>query len=401
MSTTTRTRPRLRARTAAIAALAALVLASCGSSGGDDAADTTEAKGKAETTTTEAAESTTTTEADDGGALPTTKADAPSGDWISVRFNVAAEPEPKDFNPGSAEARLYDIEPTCPGDEPCSLELAGGGEDGSFAMPDTEPISGEAIVMEADGTEWTSTDTPEPYGCTDELDGPYVSSKEDRTFEPVVVDGEIVGLVGTLVYTDTLTDEGRAAGCPASAEGVYGYAVVAAPNDGIRDIDEYDVDGSFRQTIEVTKSAGQTNPLYQVGGISTSLPEYDVDLSGSCADGECSVDFTQINGDGNERSTELTSEDGRSLNGTFDETGGCADDKTGDIIFESGAYDSTGTYEDLTPIWIEDGEVKAFVGRYAHDSTPTAKGKTDPNCSTPQSIEGWVYLVDADSLGVS
>ncbi|HWJ61230.1 MAG TPA: hypothetical protein VNS19_04605 [Acidimicrobiales bacterium] len=399
-------RPRRSAGSRAVAAgiLAALVLAGCGSSGGSEAADTTEAK--ATTTTAAKADKTTTTEADDeeeadAGGLPTDEADAPSGSWISVRFNVAVEPEPDDFNVGSAEARLYDIEPKCDGDAPCELEVSGGGDDGSFAMPDTEPITGDPITLEPEDGAWTdSYEYPDDVGCTAELDGPYLHTSEERELEPVYGDdGEITGLVGTTILTDTLTDEGRAAGCPASSEATYAYAVVVAPNDGIRDIEEYSVNGTFKQTLEVTAEEGQVNPLYKEGGISTTLPEYDVDLAGSCGDGECSVEFAQVNGDGETRRAELVSEDGRGLLGTFEEGGGCSNDETGDKIFESGAYESTGGYEDLTPVWVEDGEVKAFVGRYYHVAEPTELGKSDPNCATTQSIEAWVYLVDTDSLG--
>lgn len=407
-ATPTRSRRRPGRRAAAVGLFAALVLAGCGSSSGSDGAADDDAK--ATTTAAAKAEKTTTTteaddEADDASSsdegLPTTEADAPSGDWISVRFNVAVEPEPKDYNPGSAEARLYAIEPDCSGSGPCDLVVSGGGEGGSFGMPDTPEIGGEPVTLEAEGSEWTdSYEYPDDVGCTAELDGPYLHTTEERSLEPVRNDdGEITGLVGTLLMTDTLTDEGRAAGCPASSEATYAYAVVVAPNDGIRGIDEYSVNGTFRQTVEVTASEGQINPQFQEGGLSTTLPDHDIDLAGSCADGECSVEFAQVNGDGDTRRTELVSEDGRGLLGTYDEEGGCSDDDTGEIVFDSGAYSSTGAYEDLTPIWIEDGQVKAFVGRYYHVAEPTELGKTDPSCSTKQAMEGWAYLVDTSVLG--
>jgi hypothetical protein len=178
---------RFYRRALATVALAALVLAGCGSSGGSDAKDEP-AKPKA-TTTTDAPKKTTTTEADDeeepadAGGLPTDEADAPEGDWIAVRFLVATEPEPEGFNKGSAAARLYSVEPDCPGDdEPCSLEMAAGGEDGSFAMPGTEPIEGEPITLEPGDGEWTdSYEYPDDIGCTDDLDGPYIHTVEERT----------------------------------------------------------------------------------------------------------------------------------------------------------------------------------------------------------------------------
>jgi hypothetical protein len=410
IATTDGTTRRTRRSVAAVVLLASLALAGCGSSSGSDGAkpaatSTTAAKPGKPDKADEAkdAASTTTTEADDAdtGGLPTDEADAPSGDWISVRFNVAVEPEPKDFNPGSAEARLYDVTPDCSGSGPCSLEFGPGGADGSYGMPDTQAIGGDPVTLEPDGDQWTDTyEYPDDVGCTAELDGPYLHTSEERTLEPVLGDdGKIAGLVGTLFLTDSLTAEGRAAGCPASAEATYAYAVVAAPNEGIRDIDQYDVDGTFRQTLEVTASQGYADPQFQVGGLSTTLPDYDVDLAGSCADGACSVEFAQVNGDGDTRRTELVSEDGRGLLGTYDEESGCRNDDTGDIVFDSGAYSSSGAYEDLTPVWIEDGQVKAFVGRYTHVAEPTALGKTDPSCSAEQSVEGWVYLVDTDSLG--
>jgi hypothetical protein len=385
-----------------------LALAACGSSGGSEPAATTEA---AAASTTEAAAPTTTAADDeepaadedggDEGALPSDEADAPSGDWVSVRFNVAAEPEPEDFNPGSAEARLYDVTPTCDGDGPCELELAAGGEGGSYAMPDVEPITGEPITLEPEGSAWVdSYEYPDAVGCTAELDGPYLETFEERSLEPVLGDdGEIIGLVGTVLFTDTLNAEGRAAGCPASSEATWAYAVVMAPSDGVRAIDEYSVNGTFRETLEVTASEGQVNDLYQPGGISTSLPDYDIDLAGSCSDGECSVEFAQQNGDGDMRRVELLSEDGRGLLGTYEEEIGCTHDVTGEVVFDGGAYEATGAYEDLTPIWIEDGEVKAFIGRYYRVAEPTELGETDPSCRTTQTIEAWTYLVDTDVLG--
>lgn len=404
---TTRPRGRSGARAAALGALLALVLAACGSSGGSEPAATT-AAGSSSTTEAEAATSSTEVDAeadpadggDEEGALPTDEADAPSGAWVSVRFNVAVEPEPDDFNPGSAEARLYEVTPDCDGEGPCRLELAGGGEGGSYALPDVEPITGEPVTLEPEGDAWVdSYEYPDAVGCTAELDGPYLETAEERSLEPVLGDdGEITGLVGTVLFTDTLNDAGRAAGCPASSEATWGYAVVMAPNDGIRGIEEYAVDGTFRETLEVTASEGHTNELFQVGGISTSLPDYDIDLAGSCSDGECSVELAQQNGDGDTRRAELVSEDGRGLLGTYEEEVGCTDDDTGEPVFDTGAYAATGAYEDLTPIWIEDGEVKAFIGRYYRIAEPTDLGKTDPSCRTTQSIEAWTYLVDTDVL---
>lgn len=408
MPTTPTTAGRRRSHSRAIAAvvLAALVLAGCGSSSGDAKAKPTTTEAKAATTTTEAKE-TTTTEADGGDSgeapdgLPTEEADAPQGDWISVRFLVAVEPEPDDFNKGSAEARLYDVKPDCSGGDACSLDLAPGGGDDNFAMPDTEPIGGDDITLEPDGDEWTDSYTyPDDIGCTDQLDGPYLSTTEERTMKPVYNDsGDLTGLVGTVLLTDSLTAAGRAAGCPASSEATYAYAVVAAPNDGIDDIDEYTVDGDFKQTLEITKSENQTNPQFQKGQLTTTLPKYDAKLAGSCEAGTCSVEFAQLNGQNDTRRTELVSKDGRSLTGTYDEDGGCAD-ADGKVVLDEGAYDATGAYEDLTPIWVEDGEVKAFVGKYYRVAEPTAAGKAaDPSCTKTETIEAWVYLVDTDVLG--
>ncbi len=410
MSTTATTpgHRRTNRRVLSVSIVAALVLAGCGSSGGD--AKEAKPTGSKATTTTEANTTTapqtaSTSKVEDAAGssdgLPTDEADAPSGDWIAVRFLVGMEPEPKDFNKGSGEARLYDIEPDCSSGDACSLEMTGGAEGGGFELPDTEPISGEPITLEPDGEEWTDTYTyPDDVGCTDALDGAYLSSTEERTMKPVhAEDGTLTGMVGTVLFTDTLTDEGRAAGCPASAEATYAYVVVAAPNDGLDDIDQYRVDGNFRQTLEVTDATNQTNPQFQKGGFSTTLADFDAQMTGTCGDGECSVELAQLNGDGDTRQTELLSEDGRSLVGTYEEDGGCADDKTGDVIFESGAYTSTGAYQDLTPIWIEDGEVKAFVGKYYRTAEPTELGQTNPNCSKAQTIEAWAYLVDTDVLG--
>ena len=401
MTTTTPSRLARRRALLAGAAVPLLLLAACGG-GGSEAAPTTTTAAKATTTTGAEASDTTTTEAEPADVeesavddLPTGEDAAPHGDWISVRFQVAQEPEPEGFQPGYGEARLYDITPDCD-DDGCVLTLEGGGPDGSFALPDVAPITGDPIVLEPDGDSWTYEYTePEPYGCTDELDGPYLSTTETRDLDPVYGDdGEVSGLVGSTVYVDTLTAEGKAAGCPANVEGTYGYVTVMAPNDGIGGIDEYEVDGTFRQTVEVTQSEGYTDPTYQVGGANVTIEGHDLELEGGCADGECSVDLTQINGDGNERQAELVSEDGLALLGTYDERSGCLDDETGERLFDDSAYDATGAYEDLIPVWVEDGEVKAFVGRFYHSSTPTELGETEPSCSYEQSEAGWAYLVD-------
>lgn len=383
--------------------VASVVLAACGAGGSDEGADD-----KKETTTTEAAAETTTTAAEDEatepeeapGGLPTDEADAPSGDWISVRFNVAIEPpqEGVEFNPGSGEARLYDIEPDCD-DDGCALEVSGGGEDGGFGMPGTQPIEGPPVEFEPGDGEWVVEESLEPFGCTEELDGPYVDTTETRTLEPVYGDdGELTGMVGTMLITDALNDEGREAGCPESVSATYAYVVVAAPYEGIEATDGYEVDGTFRQTLEITESEGYTQELLQVGAISTSLPDYDVDLSGECSAEECDVVYTANNGDGERRTMTMTSQDGIVLEGAFEETSSCFDPATDETVIESGAYDAVGEYESLVPIWIEDGEVKAWVGEYTYTSTPTELGQTEEACSTPESLRAWAYLVDVDTF---
>lgn len=395
---------RTLARAAATAVPLLLLLAACGG-GGSDAEGTTTTAAKATTTTAakEAEdEATTTTEATEvevsdeapTEGLPTDEDVAPSGSWIGVRFLAASDPEPDDFAPGYAEARLYDITPDCD-DDGCTLELAGGGEDGSFAMPDVERLPGEPLVLTPDGDSWTFEEVSEPYGCTDELDGPYLTQTETRDLEPVWDDeGVVTGLVGTTLYEYELTAEGRDAGCPASVEGADGYATVVAPNDGIMDLEEYEVDGTYRQTIEVTASTGYTDESYLPGGANVTLEGHDVELSGGCSDGECEVDLSQINGQDAERETTLYSEDGLALVGAYDEVNGCRSDDDGSMVFETGAYEATGAYEDLIPVWVEDGQVIAFVGRFTYVATPTELGETDPSCDYEQTEQGWAYLVD-------
>lgn len=395
---------RALARAAVVAVPLLLALAACGGGGSDAEATTTTTTAAEATTTTEAvrdADEETTTEPEEeaeapqADGLPTDEDVAPSGSWIGVRFLAASTPEPDDFAPGYAEARLYDVSSDCDGSDGCTVTLAGGGEDGSFAMPDIEPITGEPVELEPDGDSWTFTEVSEPYGCTDELDGPYLTMTETRDLEPVYDDeGVVTGMVGTTLYEYALTDEGREAGCPDSIEGADGYATVVAPNDGIMDLEEYEVDGTFRQTVEVTSSTGYTDESYLPGGANVTIDGHDVELSGGCSDGECEVDLTQINGDGAQRETTLLSEDGLALVGAYDERGGCRSDDTGEQIFDSGAYDSTGAYEDLIPVWVEDGQVIAFVGRFTYVATPTELGMTDPSCSYEQTEQGWAYLVD-------
>ena len=209
----------------ALAVGSTLLLAACGGSSSDGAKATTTTAPA--TTTTKAPKApkapkatTTTTEADDAPALPTDEDAAPSGDWIGVRFLAGQDPEPKDFQPGYAEARLYSITPDCSSSAGCTLKPAGGGDDGSFAMPDVEPLTGDPLVLTPSGDEWTSVEHDPAGACSDSLDGEYLATTETRKLSPVYdADGKVTGIVGTTVYEDTLTDEGRAAGCPASAEG--------------------------------------------------------------------------------------------------------------------------------------------------------------------------------------
>jgi hypothetical protein len=210
-------------------------------------------------------------------------------------------------------------------------------------------------------------------------------------------DGELTGMVGTVLFTDSRTSKGRDAGCPASSEATHAYVLVASPNDGIGDIDEYTVDGNFKQTLEVTAAENQSLERFQKGGFSTTLDTYDPNLDGSCGDGECSVELEQLSGDGDVRSADLSSDDGQALQGSFEVRGSCFDDEGTKVGGD--AYDVTGTYEDLTPIWVEDGEVKAFVGKYTQIAEPTAEAKSNPDCSKTETLESWVYLVDTDVLG--
>jgi len=376
--------------------VAGVLIAGCTSSGSDGP--------HPKSTTTTAPAGTTTTEAGGGSSetgLPSKRSDAPSGDWISVRFNISMEPEASGFSPGQADARLYDIVPDCSGDG-CTLTVKPGGDDGSFGMPGTQPTASDPIVFEPDGEEWTaSSKDSEAYGCTDELDGPYIESEESRTFKPVYDDeGAITGLVGTYVVTDRLTDEGRDAGCPADAAATWSYAVVASPSGGIRATDGWSVDGTFRQTREITESENYTSDMLQVGAQSMTNPENDIDLSGDCGADACTIALSQALGNGNQREMALTADDGLTLTGSADEVDGCTDGTTGSTILEDGAYDVVSTYESLVPVWIEDGKAKVLVGEYVSDSNPTELAKAHEECAQSEHLRAWVYLVDVDAFDV-
>lgn len=395
-----------------------LALAACGSSGGgatgsDIAEPTTtasDATGEKGATTTTTSTTTTTTEVGPVEAKPTTKTggsgegmpvgvdDAPSGDWIMVRWQTGQDPEPEGFVAGQAEVRLYDIEPTCD-DEGCDLTLKPGGEENSYALPDLAPLTGEPIEIQAGGEAWTSSEAEQPYGCTAELDGPYVESQSDRALAPVRdSDGAIIAMVGPATFTDTVNDAGRAAGCPTSSKATYEYESVMVDTDVLREAPTFDVVADFRQTLEVVESAGYTEERLKAGGLNVGQPDFDHTLEGSCDEGECSVDLSVPTGKTTQRDLELTATDGRTLAAEFDDEAGCYDPATGDIVFEDGAYSDVGGYTDLVPIWVVDGEAQIFLGRYQSTGTPTELGKTDPACSTPEALEGWVTWIDTDLI---
>lgn len=222
----------------------------------------------------EAEQTNGTDEAVEG--MPVALADAPSGDWSLVRWQTGQEPEPEGFVAGQAEVRLYDLEPTCD-DDGCDLTFHPGGEDDNFTLPDLMPVTGEPVALEAGAEAWTSSEPEEPYGCTAELDGPYLDTQTERAVAPVRdVGGDIVAMVGPVTFTDTVNDEGRAAGCPASSAGTYEYEAVMVDSDVLRTVPTFDVDGQFRQTLEVIDSEGYTEDRLKAVGISVGLPENDL-----------------------------------------------------------------------------------------------------------------------------
>ncbi|HEX2575530.1 MAG TPA: hypothetical protein VHK88_04225, partial [Aquihabitans sp.] len=214
--------PRRRSIAAGLLS-ALLLLAACGGGDDGDSATATTTTAAAETSTTAAGEdeapaddatddeatgdeatgdeSETETDgeaatSDAGGAegMPTDEDDAPSGDWIMIRWQTGMDPEDEGFTTGQAEVRLYSIEPSCD-DDGCDLSLAGGGEGGSFTLPDLEPVTGDPLVLTAGEDSWTDDADEPPVGCTDELDGPYVDTAVERELTPIRDDdGTIVAL---------------------------------------------------------------------------------------------------------------------------------------------------------------------------------------------------------------
>ncbi len=398
-------------RVRALLAVSLLALAACGTSGGSEPAaapTTTEPKAAETTTTTEpkGRETTTTTAAEDpedepdngrgaaAAGMPVDEDDAPSGGWIMVRWQTSQDPEPEGFTAGQADVRLYDIEPNCDGSS-CDLAFAPGGQDGSFALPGLEPLTGADLEAQAGEEAWTSIETEEPYGCTAELDGPYVDSVAERALAPVRdPDGAIIALVGPTSFTDTVNEAGLEAGCPLTAEGTFEYQSVMVDSSALEGAPTFDVDTTFRQTLEVIASEGYTQPQLMAGGINVGQPDFDLTIDGTCDGGDCAVELTIPTGGTTVRDLELATADDDTLSAEFEDQPGCLDAATGEGVFDEGAYDDVGAYTDLVPIWVVDGEAQIFVGRYQSSATPTALGLTEPACSTAESLEGWVTWID-------
>ncbi|MCU1497382.1 MAG: hypothetical protein JWM47_1335 [Acidimicrobiales bacterium] len=394
--------PRRTSRSLVLASLLALAACGGGSDGADATTTTAKAKAKAVTTTTEAKGAADDPEplAGEVGAndMPTDEDDAPSGDWVGVRWLLSQDPEPEGFRPGQADVRLYTVEPDC-GSDGCELTLSAGGDDDSFALPDLEPLTGPPIALEAGKEAWTAVEAEEPYGCSDELTGDYVDSESLRALAPVRdEEGDIVALLGTVTFTDEVNAAGEAAGCPDTAGTVDEYGTVMVPVDKMADAPTFEVDGTFRQSLEAAESSGYTEPQFQKGAISVTLEGHDLKVEGSCDQGDCSVAVTQAISDEKSRKYELEGSEDEGLSGAFSDTGGCYDPETGDEVFDDGAYDETGGVTQMVPLLVVDGEPQIFLGRMKVDSEPTALGKTEPACSTPQSIEGWVTWVAMDLL---
>lgn len=388
-----------RLRGLALAGL--LVLAACSSGGGSDAAKatTTTAKSKATPTTEAKGDSGKADDPvgeDSEGAMPTKESDAPEGDWVGVRWMVSQEPEPENFTPGQADVRLYSIEPSCD-DDGCALTLNPGGDDDSYALPDLEPLTGPPVELEADDEAWTAVEPEESYGCTDELTGDFIDSESSRSLKPLRNDdGEIIALAGTVTFTDELNADGEEAGCPEDSGTVDEYQTVMVPVETLGEAPTFDVDSDFRQSLEVSESSGYTESFLQKGGISVSLEGHDLQIDGSCDDGDCSVSVSQVITEDMTRTYELEGSEEDGMSGKFSGTGGCFDPETGDQVMADGAYDETLEVTQLVPVLVLDGDAKIFLGRYESTSEPTAEGKTEEACSTPQSLAGWVTWVDKD-----
>lgn len=128
--------PRTPLRTVVLVLIASALLAACGASGGDDAADTTSAKSGSTTTAAPAAETTEatdTTEVDE--PTETTEAATPAGDDICVPLRVLSD---------------FDIQ---------SAELVNGGDwpaTQAYFVENTDEVLAaydEAIAMDSEVTE--------------------------------------------------------------------------------------------------------------------------------------------------------------------------------------------------------------------------------------------------------
>ncbi len=399
------TRHRRRSRRVGGALLTSLLLlAACGS-GGSDAGPTTTA---APSTTVKAAEAedgpdeSTTTEAEpedasDRNAMPVDEDDAPSGSWVMVRYQTAQEPTAAEFVPGITDVRLYTIDATCD-DEGCDLALAGDGEDGAFNLPGLEEITGEPVLMEAGAEAWVGEEDLEPYGCTDELDGPYVSSHDTRAFSPVRDDGgEIIALVGQVEWATQITAAGEAAGCDME-DTVDRYQTVMVPEEQLDSSLDFEVDGEFVQALNVTDSREYADAMFQLDGQSVTLPKYAYTVEGSCEDDECDVSVSIPLPPRKTIETEMTANEDGTLVVDQTSTAGCSDPDTQEIVFADGAYDITGGITTMVPLLVVDGQASIFLGRLERTSTPTEQGLTHPACSTEQYLEGWAVWIDEELL---
>lgn len=356
--------------------------------------------------------SASTDQPDDADEAPTTTEEAapanPEGDFLLLRWQTDASEAAN--TQGLATTRLWHLEPTCDGDEPCDLELSGAGEDGSYDPAEFPPPEGdppEDVTLEYDDDEeaWSFEEDLGPYAnCRgadgDPIAGDYTTMDEvDHT--ELRWDGPV--LVGTKVETYTLNDAGRAnPECSTEVEEeTVTYDIALVPQDTF---DEGPADG-----VELVDEYVDSREVYSVEGYD-EVEVYDwrvfedrVEGEGSCGEDDCDATLTVPQGeDSDPMVLELEWDDGQVI-AAGELVGPCyssASIEAGEpeVILED-AYEVTAELE-ISVVPIDDDGTHALVahGDEVADPTDEAAAQFPDDCASTETTGAYHYLIPSDRV---
>jgi hypothetical protein len=343
-----------------------------------------------------------------GSDTPTTTEAAapanPDGDFYLLRWIESSDHEAAD-NMGLTALRRWSLAPTCDDDEPCDLELTGGGEGGSYdppGFPEADPLPDATLVYDEGAEAWTLDEDLGAYANCRGEDGQYVdgdyTTMDETDHTELTWDEDGQRLVGTKTETYTLNDAGRAdPECSADSDEVVTLRIVAIPADQF----EADVEDD----VELADSYRQTREVYAVEGTeSVAVYDWRVNLEPTEGEGSCGADACDASLRpavvAQPQELELALDDG-DLTASFEGTGSCS--STASIA--AGGEPETLTDEgyavtwdlDLTPVVVDEDVPPVLIGNggYTADPLPEAAEQFPDDCGTTETIGAyWYFLPD-------